>query len=86
MLSSFENKKASAICTIGYNDAGVMQFFVWKTTGTIVKPQTTSPFGRDALFQPDGYDQTFADMSKEEKWTVSHRWKALKKLKEYLSS
>jgi inosine/xanthosine triphosphate pyrophosphatase family protein len=49
-----------------------------------VEPTIRSDFGRDALFQPDGYDKTFAHMTKEEKNAVSHRGKALELLKEFL--
>lgn len=86
MLQSFSNKKASAICTIGYSDGKKIEFFQWVTTGTIVEPTAVSNFGRDALFQPDGYDKTFAQMSKEEKNAVSHRGKAMKMLQKFILS
>ena len=37
-------------------------------------------FGYDALFVPDGYDQTFAEMPPEQKNSISHRGKALDRL------
>lgn len=85
MLDSFPNKKASAVCTIGYFDGNKIEFFQWVTTGTIVAPMVDSDFGRDALFQPDGYDKTFAHMTKEEKNAVSHRGKAMRMLQEFLA-
>jgi inosine triphosphate pyrophosphatase len=33
------------------------------------------------VFQPDGYDLTFAEMQKEEKNEISHRRRALDKVK-----
>jgi XTP/dITP diphosphohydrolase len=34
-------------------------------------------FGYDPLFVPDGYDRTFAEMSREEKEALSHRGRAI---------
>jgi len=41
-------------------------------------------FGYDPIFQPEGLTKTFAQMSPEEKNQISHRAKALKKVKEVL--
>ncbi|KAL7693352.1 putative ham1-like protein [Plasmopara halstedii] len=41
-------------------------------------------FGWDPVFQPDGYDQTYAEMEKSTKNKISHRFKALEALKAHL--
>ena len=43
-------------------------------------------FGWDPIFQPDGFDQTYAEMDPSVKNTISHRYKAICSLREYLVS
>lgn len=41
-------------------------------------------FGYDPIFIPDGYDKTFAELPNEVKISMSHRTKALQKLRAYI--
>ena len=42
-------------------------------------------FGYDPVFQPNEYSETFAEMPLEIKNTISHRFKAIQKLMEYIN-
>jgi inosine triphosphate pyrophosphatase len=43
-------------------------------------------FGWDPVFQPKGWRKTYAEMTKEEKNQLSHRYKALDKLRSWLET
>ena len=60
-------------------------FFEGTVNGTIRHERSGSAgFGYDPIFQPDGYDITFAEMSMAEKNSISHRAIAVGKLIEFL--
>ncbi|XP_036138777.1 inosine triphosphate pyrophosphatase-like isoform X2 [Monomorium pharaonis] len=86
MLFGFEDKSAEAVCTFAYcsDENSEVQLFQGRTQGTIVSPRGSRDFGWDPCFQPLGYDKTYAELSKEEKNKISHRSKALEKLKDFL--
>ena len=46
----------------------------------------TAGFGYDPIFQPEGYGVTFAEMSLDQKNSISHRAKAMEKLLAFLAS
>ncbi|MBW2992770.1 RdgB/HAM1 family non-canonical purine NTP pyrophosphatase [Candidatus Woesearchaeota archaeon] len=85
LLDSFEDKSATAICSIGYCEPNKEPICIQgKVKGIIVPPRGKNHFGWDPIFQPDGHDKTFAEMTAEEKNKISHRRLALEKFKEYL--
>ena len=61
--------------------------FDGKIEGQIItEKRGTNGFGYDPVFVPNGYQQTFAELSLDEKSKISHRALAVKKLIEYLST
>ena len=75
-------------CALALADKGCqVQTFEGAIEGTIVRsPRGTGGFGYDPIFVPDGYEQTFAEISAEVKNRVSHRARALAQLAEYLAT
>ena len=86
-LESVENRKARFRTVIALNLNGEQHFFEGKVEGIITKEQHGEKgFGYDPIFLPDGFDQTFAEMSMEVKNQISHRGRATQKLVEFLNS
>jgi non-canonical purine NTP pyrophosphatase (RdgB/HAM1 family) len=86
-LAKFYSSKAVAKTLIGYADEKrEVRFFEGEILGTIVAPHTTSGFGWDNIFIPEGYDKTFGELGVEKKNEMSMRAQAARKLKEYLDS
>ncbi len=50
------------------------------------EPRGVKGFGYDPVFCPDGYTETFAELSAEEKNRISHRGKALVRFVKWLQS
>jgi len=66
---------------------GREHFFEGVVEGAIRDERTgTGGFGYDPIFQPDGFDITFAEMSLEQKNQISHRAMAVEKLVAFLSA
>lgn len=54
--------------------------------GTITRsPRGNAGFGYDPIFQPEGYESTFAEMPLSLKSDIGHRGKAIRQLIAYLS-
>lgn len=88
LLSNLDGKdrKAYFNCTLVlYKIDGSYQVFEGKTYGIITKEELgNKDFGYDCLFLSDDLNKTFGQASEDEKNSVSHRARALEKLKEYL--
>lgn len=81
-----KERKANFICVIvAVTDKGEKIVAEGKSYGVILKVLCgTDGFGYDPLFYVPEFNKTFAEMSSEEKNSISHRGRALNKLKEKL--
>lgn len=86
-LKGVENRKAKFKTVISLVIEGKEIQFEGIIKGKILTEKFgNSGFGYDPIFLPDGYQETFAEMSAEQKNEISHRGIAVKKLVEYLKS
>ncbi len=60
---------------------GHVEWFEGRVDGVLVwPPRGDNGFGYDAMFQPDGHDRTFGEMTAAEKEPLSHRTDAFRQL------
>lgn len=84
-LEGRQNRRARFRTVISLLLNGEEHRFEGVVEGQIIARETGHEgFGYDPLFVPDGFDKTFAQMTTEEKNTVSHRARAVRKLVEFL--
>lgn len=79
-------RSAAFVCSMAYvSPDGVEQLFEGRVGGKIIdQPRGEHGFGYDPLFLVDGYQQTMAELSLDEKNRISHRGQALQAFKRYL--
>src|SRR5215207_1994958 len=82
-------RRARFVCAVAVADHDGMVLNVSEGTceGTITfAGRGEGGFGYDPLFVPDGYDQTFAELSEEVKNIISHRARSLLKTRQFLKT
>lgn len=84
-LEGETNRKAQFRTVIALILDGKTSLFDGIVEGEIIKERRGGEgFGYDPIFQPEGYDKTFAELGNDIKNTISHRAIAVKALAEYL--
>ena len=75
------------VCPCGCTSIKKIHRFEGIVNGQITRQKSGAEgFGYDPIFQPDGYDKTFAELGTEVKNHISHRARATQKLAEYLKT
>jgi len=87
-LQDVGDRTASFKTVITYIDLnGNPEQFVGHVEGKIIHERRgKAGFGYDPIFQPVGYDQTFAEMNSMQKVEISHRAHAFRKFIAYLAT
>lgn len=81
-----DNPCAIAKTIIGYaTDPSDVHFFEGTIVGKVVAPRGSNGFGWDVIFVPEGHHLTFAEMSSDEKNSMSMRKRAFEQLLTYLA-
>jgi XTP/dITP diphosphohydrolase len=82
-----QNRKAQFRTVIAFFDGQQTLTFDGIVNGTIIQEKRgENGFGYDPIFLPDGYQETFAELSPEIKNSISHRGKAVRKFADYILS
>lgn len=86
-LANETNRKAQFKTVIALNLNGQQTLFTGIVSGEITKKEFGNQgFGYDSIFKAEGMTQTFAEITLEEKATLSHRGKATKMLLNFLEN
>lgn len=86
-LADATNRKAQFKTVIVLNLNGMQHLFTGIATGKITLEKIGNQgFGYDPIFQPEGYELTFAQLSLQEKGSISHRGKATEQLINFLKT
>ena len=84
-LTGKENRNAQFRTVIALIIKGEEKLFNGIVKGTITeKKMGDSGFGYDPIFIPEGFSDSFAQMSSEMKNSISHRYRATQQLSNYL--
>ena len=89
VLKDIDNRKAKFVCVMTLVDENGKVLFQTRGEchGEIAKAQSgVNGFGYDPIFLVDGAGLTMAEMSEDEKNTVSHRGKALRNVIKHLKN
>ena len=84
-LGDNSNRKARFRTVIALIIDGKVNTFEGIVKGEIIRERRGGEgFGYDPIFQPEGYDKTFAELGMDVKNHISHRARAVHKLAEFL--
>ena len=85
-LTDIEHRNAHFKTVICFFNGEGPKLFEGIVQGSVLKERTGyEGFGYDPIFQPSGYDSSFAQMSIQQKNEISHRGIAVRKFIEYLN-
>lgn len=86
-LAGIADRKAHFTTVIALTEGDEVKVFEGRVDGEILTEcDGEGGFGYDPVFRPEGYAESFASMTPEEKNAISHRGRATARLLEYFNS
>lgn len=86
-MKDCKNRNAKFRTVVALIYKGAEYLFEGEVKGIIVEKNSgESGFGYDPVFLPDGYSLTFAEMAADQKNSISHRGRAMKRFAEFLQT
>ena len=85
MMRNETNRNITAVSAIGFCDGKRTEAFIGKMPGTLTyEEKGKKGFGFDPIVIPEGYSETIGELGLEVKNTLSHRYRSLNMLNDFL--
>lgn len=86
-LTDISDRSARFVTVLTFYHQGEFYAFEGEVLGQIIdSPRGEYGFGYDPIFQPDGHEITFAEMTLKEKNQLAHRARAMNKFKYFIET
>jgi XTP/dITP diphosphohydrolase len=85
LLEGVKERTAKSMAVVSFYDGKEIRQFVGVEEGHIAESERGGGWGFDPIFIPEGLDKTYGELGEEKKNEISHRAKAFKKFKDWLS-
>jgi len=81
------NRASVFMTAVGYFDGKHLESFLGAMSGSVARdPAGVGGFGYDPIFVPDGFTKTYAELTLDEKVSISHRTKAFEEFLRWYTS
>jgi XTP/dITP diphosphohydrolase len=87
LMNDKVERTSSFKTAVGFCDGDRLEVFSGTMLGTVARePSGEGGFGYDPIFVPDGFTKTYAELTLQEKVSISHRTKAFEEFLQWYTS
>ncbi|MGD9396008.1 MAG: XTP/dITP diphosphatase [Candidatus Thorarchaeota archaeon] len=87
LMHNIEERSSKFMTAVGYCNGNHLESFVGTMLGSVAfKPAGEGGFGYDPIFLPTGFPKTYAELTLDEKVSISHRTQAFEKFLQWYTS